>query len=331
MPPSTWIFRAVAPMAANYLRNRYRRRAGNLLYRRFRRSFKPTGGYLRGTRRLAIKAKSKPMLRGTKKRGWARAMGTNTPSVRTRYVRSRFNELGIPTSSHTSRRHKVTYSKTGESDKTLIAEPLVSVPFNDDDTRMNVRNGRLVNVSGVKFRCWFQIKNQAESSTKLNQPLQIRWAILNPRDNTGNATDVTTGTNFFIHANPSSTDDAADFPSGTGDSFRLMNRAINKRRYAIVQEGTFIIQNDPASNNTRVDMQSKKFISLWLPIKKQMKWSNNGVATGDEYPNTNLFFAWWYCEQGSRTTTTAFPTSNDSPIEWDAEAITYFRNAPVMY
>lgn len=205
-------------------------------------------------------------------------------------------------------------------DKLQLVESLIRVPYSDTE-RMNSRQGRLANVRGVKFRCWFQLKNQAESSTKVDSPIMVRWCILNPKENTGVTGDVGP-TNFFISVDPDQ-EEATDFP-GTGTSFSYMNRQINRRQYGVMQQGKFVLHQDPASNNSRLGMGAKKNINLWLPIKRQMKWPNNTT----EEPNTNIYFCYWYCQMGDNTASRKFPTSNDAPLEMNFEAVTYFKDSP---
>lgn len=324
MPPSTWLLNTVGPMAFNYVRRRYRRKLGNALYKRARRSFSGKSRNLRGTRRRRIA--SKPV-----KRNWSRAMGvTAAPSARSSFKRTKYyTGLGERPGARGSRRHRLEELNTSYLDKDLNAVPMVSAAYSDTDTRMDVRSGRLCNVRGVKFRCWFNLKNQLESSTKYDHPLQIRWALLNPRDQTtGTVLDVTIGNNFFQSDQPTS-DDAADFPT-TGNCFKYQNRKINQRKYGVVQEGTFILNNNVASNNGRMALESKKMISLYIPVNRQMKWPNNGTATADKYPSTNLYFAFWYTELGDTKTAATYPTANDAPFDFMSEAVTYFENAKVM-
>lgn len=318
--------RAVTPMALNYMRRRYRRKLGNALYRRSRRSLSYRGSHLRGTARRRIAASPAPV-----KRKWARAMGsTAAPAARSKFKKSRYNhQLGLKIGANSSRRYKHEEINTSSFDKQLHAYAMVNAEYSDTDDVMNRRTGRLAIVNGVKFRAWFSLKNQAESSTKFNQPIQVRWAILNPADHTtGTILDVTLGNNFFISDSPAS-DDATDFPS-TGVAFRYMNRKINQRKYGVVQEGTFILQNPVDSNNSRMDTRSKKLLTLWCPIKKQMKWPNNSTGSANRFPNANLYFVWWYCELGDNTTSVKFPTANDVPIEAYHETITYFKNPEVL-
>lgn len=149
----------------------------------------------------------------------------------------------------------------------------------------------------------------------------VRWCILNPKENTGEQGDIEPA-NFFIGVNPA-LEEAVNF-EGTGTSFNYMNRQINRRKYGIMQQGKFILHQDPASNNSRLGMGTKKNVNLWLPIKRQMKWPNNTVDT----PNTNIHFVYWMCELGDNTAGKKFSTDNDSPLEVNFEAVTYFKDSP---
>lgn len=311
-----------------YARRNYKRigrAALGMAARRYRRTYNTNTKYLRGTtkRRIATASVSN-------KRKWSRAMGTTSaPSARTKYRHTRYyGQLGLKPGANSSRRFKVESFLSSAIDKALIVDPMVNIEYSDDDTRMNVRHGRLANVTGVKYRIWFNLKNQSEGSTKMNNPIQIRWAILNPKNQEfGSIADVST-TNFFINDTPT-TDDASDFPS-TATCFRLMNRKINVRQNGVVQEGTFILSNDPASNNTRMSMSSKKLLSLWCPINRQMKWPNNSTGAANRFPQSNLYFTYWFCELGDPTSSKKFPTANDAPFETIKESITYFKDADVL-
>lgn len=317
----------MAPFAANYIRRKYRRRIGNALYRRTRRSLAYRGRHLRGSAKRRITSAST-----AKKRKWASAMGaTQAPSARTVYRHSRYySQLGLRPGSHASRRYKVgEVVDSDKFDKELHAIPLVNAQYSDTDDVMNRRHGRLCNVKGTKIRLWFNVKNQAESTTKMDKPLQIRWAIINPRDqDTSSVLDVTIGTNFFVSDTPAA-DDASDFPP-TGSCLVYMNRKINRRKYGVVQEGTFTLQNDVASNNSRIDQKAQKFLSLWCPINRQMKWPNNSAGESGQFPSHNLYFVYWYCQQGDIKSTKTFTTANDVPIDVLHETVTYFKDAEAL-
>lgn len=267
---------------------------------------------------------------GFKRKGRARrAMGTNGPAFRTKFRRTRYRaELGQRLGYHPSKRTSFNNSISTAKDKELHTLKLVRVPWSDSDEVMNRRSGRLVDVVGVKFRAWFNLKeNLVESSGIWDNPIQIRWAIINPRDNTGADTDITNGTNFFVSNDPAS-DDTTDFPKTPtfGNCFKYMNRTINTRRYGVLQQGTFIISNDPAANNTRVNMRSKKFLTFYVPIKTQMKWP--GTSTGGDYPNANVHFVYWYVAMGDKDTAQKFDTSQ--PFDFHYEKNIYFRNADIL-
>jgi hypothetical protein len=241
------------------------------------------------------------------------------PTVRTAWKRTRYYRvLGEKPGTRPSKKHLGTYSNTVLEDKRLANLRIITVPYQETEA-MNRRQGRLANVTGVKLRMWFAIKNQTESTAKLDTPITVRWAVLNPKENSGDVTDVNTS-NFFISADPGQ-DDATDFPS-TGNSFRYMNRKINRRRFGVVQQGKFILSNDPASTNSRVDIGSRKLVNLWLPIRRQMKWGNNV----DTHPNTNLHFVFWYTQMGDKDTAQKF--SGDGALDVHGEHVTYFRDSP---
>lgn len=242
---------------------------------------------------------------------------TMAPSVRTSFRRtSYFTTLGMRPGRYPSKKHLKEGDKTDLVDKSQYVESLVEVPYSDSE-RMNSRQGRLANVRGVKFRVWFNIKNQAESSDKFNVPLMVRWAILLPKENTGSTGDVGP-TNFFIDQDPE-TEEATDFPS-QGDCFKYQNRQINRRLYGVMQQGKFILAQDPASTNSRLDVKALKNVNIWLPLKRQMKWANN--TTPD--PNTNIYFVCWYTLMGDRT---SLPVFTDGPLEFHYEAVTYFKDS----
>lgn len=290
-------------------------------------------GRLRAVRRASTKRR---LGRGRKRRGTyrrrvrrvraRRAMGTNGPAFRSRFKFSRYKaELGQRLGYNPSKRTAYDGASATSVDKTLYTKKLVRVGWSDSDEVMNKRSGRLVDVVGVKFRAWFSLKeNLVESSGIWDNPIQVRWAIINPRENTGADADITAGTNFFNSVDPGA-DDSVDFPA-TGNAFKYMNRKINTRRYGVLQEGTFIISNDPAANNTRVNMGAKKFLSFYVPIRTQMKWP--GTSTGGDYPNANLHFVYWYVALGDKDTAQKFAASQ--PFDFHYEKINYFRNAEVL-
>lgn len=256
-------------------------------------------------------------------------MGTNGPAYRTRLKWTRFRaDLGQRIGYAPSRKSNYELTVSNLRDKRLSTTKLVAAEYSDVDTTMDSRSGRLCDVVGVKFRAWISLKdNLVEGNQIWNNPIQVRWAVINPKNNTGQDEDILTGSNFFQATNPT-VDDADDFPN-SGNTFKYMNRKINTRRYGVLQQGSFILSNDPASTNTRVDVKSKKFISLWIPIKRQMKWPNTDLGVGGRYPNANLHFVWWYVSMGDKDSGQKFATG-DTPIDFTREHVTYFRNAEVL-
>ncbi len=295
-------------------------------------------GRLRAVRRARTKRRLNSRVRSYKRRRTAyrykrtmrgrarRAMGTNGPAFRSRQRYSRYRaELGERIGYMPSRKTNFTASISTHTDKRLHTVRLVRVPWSDTDDVMNVRTGRLVDVVGVKFRAWISLKdNLVESSVIWQNPIHMRWAIINPRENTGADIDITAGTNFFQSDDPG-TDDANNFPT-TGNAFKYMNRKINSRRYGVLQEGSFLISNDPAADNTRVAPRSKKFISFYIPIKRQMKWA--GTSGSSDYPNANLHFVYWFVSMGDKDTAQKFAA--DAPCDFTYEHITYFKNPEVL-
>lgn len=257
-----------------------------------------------------------------------RAMGSTGPAFRSRMKRSKYRVLLGERIGYMPSRKALTIGEFNSlADKRLHAVRLVSIRYSDDDTLMNVRNGRVSDVIGVKFRAWISLKqNIVQNSVIWNNPIQIRWAVMNPKENTGQDADITAGKNFFMSDSPN-TDDAVDFPI-TGNCFRYMNRKINTRKYGVLQEGSFLLSNDPASTESRVTTNSKKFISFYVPIGRQMKWSNNGTSTADAFPNANLFFVWWFVSQGDPKLPQIF--GGNTPFNFHDERITYFKNSDVL-
>lgn len=345
MPPSTWLLNTAGGMAWRYIQRRGRRAAGNYVTRKFYKTLAAgrSSRNLRGTRRrgrLVAKPATKRSMGSAK-----RATGMQTgPSYQSRTKRARYTaQLGVPVTKHTSKKHTLHTSGGDISDKQLAVQRLIAVPYSDDDTKLDHRQGKLCNVKGVKMRFWFSYEcpffnaytSADPNSSLINirqmtiDPIQIRWAILNPKDNDGLTTNK--DLKFFDSENPG-VDDAKNFPT-TGNCFQFMNRKINNRQYGVVKEGTFILQpgqdSDGWTNGPRNKLSSKKLINLWLPIKKQVRWENNATGTGDEFPTTNLFFVWWYCRLGDSTDPRKYPVDTINPIKYHYEKCTYWEDVSI--
>ena len=289
-------------------------------------------GRYSGRRRILSrkrKARSSTTARRTRKKRYRRVMGTTGPAARTRLKWTKYrSDLGQRIGLKTARKAYLKNSSviSNVQDKRLAAHRLIHINYNDDDTLMNCRNGRLADVHGVKFRCWFELFRTLPTNAAYNYPIQVRWAIINPKENTGELTDVTNGTNFFESPGPGA-DDSIDFPS-TGRAMAYMNRRINRRRYGVLQEGTFLLSNLQSSTDNRMSMQSKKFFSVYVPIKLQMKWANNdNAAEEDGYPNANIQFVYWYCYQGDQEDAQQLPAG---AIRFSYEKITWFNNSEIL-
>lgn len=290
--------------------------------------------------RRAGRARFRRNRRTSRKRSYRRAMGTGGPAARTRMRRTRYRpELGDTPNKTIVRKHNMYNSTPGiPGDKALSSIRLVNCRWSSDTTKMNRRNGRLCNVHGVKFRAWFELRSAANTSDFYEHPLQVRWAVINPKNNTGSTLDITTGNNFFVATNPNQ-DDADDFIAGTSTTgarcFDYMNRKINGRSYGVLQEGTFLLSQNPASTSTgaqgRMSIGAKKFISVYVPLGVQMKWGGTGDDSIDAgYPNANVHFVYWFCKQGDQADAATWTTIDSGPIAVAFEHCTYFNNAAAV-
>ena len=249
-----------------------------------------------------------------------RAPGWSTKTKRTRLN----NQLGRRPGKYRTRRTMYAYSANTDEDKRLYAFRLVKIPWSNDQATINTRHAALCNVRGVKVKIWFQMANDTETSAVFDRPIQVRWAVINPEANDGSAFAVTPP-DFFVDANPA-TKYETDFPP-TGTTFNYMSRKINRSDYGVLKEGTFVIHQDPASTQTRMSMKCFKYMTFFIPIRRQMEWVNNSAAL-DKYafPDRNLQFCYWYCQMGDKQTAQQYPTAAAKPFSVQAEISTYFHN-----
>lgn len=266
-----------------------------------------------------------------------RRTGATAPGIRTRARRSRYRrQLGRRYGAKPIRRHmEHVKNDTANGDKTMYMNRLVKIPYSDDDTLMNVRKGTLCDVSGVKMRHWFVLKGVTYTNA-VTRPIQVRWAVVNPKENDGLSTfDIT---KFFVNPNPG-TDEAVGFKTATsttsGNAFEYMNRKINRREIGVIQEGTFTLNNDNGvTAQSQVSMQSQKLINIYIPVNRQMSWADNTAGSAGAHPEQNLYFVWWYCQLGDAKENGwiwAGDTDANTPISHQFEKITYFRNARILY
>lgn len=286
-------------------------------------------GYRRGTRTSTPGRRFK-MGRGYARRRvgktrWRKAIGGTSRSARTRVRSTKFrSQLGLKSGARQSRIHTTTaVSQSGITDKLKNHDRLIKIPWSDNDDEMNKRKGSLCDVIGVKVRTWFEIDPTVAGS--LDTPIQVRWAIINPKENTGSSTLL--GTDWFVSVNPVVQSDT-DFPS-TGRAMEYMNRKINRRKFGVLQEGQFTLSNGSLASDPRVLVGTKKFISTYIPVNRQMRWTNNDELTDSENPTQNIYFVWWYVRQGDTNPAKAFGASY--PVKHYYENCVYFRNARVLY
>jgi len=174
------------------------------------------------------------------------------------------------------------------------------------------------------MRIWWYLKSQLVEGTSVWQdPIQVRWAVLLPKNNEGFDTIATD--KFFVNNGRTDEGDAMPFVDNA-NCFLYMNSKINKREFGVLQEGQFLLSNDAASTSTRVAPTSKKMLSIYVPIKKQVEFAQLDALTGSEYPTTNAYFVWWFCKQGDGSVTKQF-ASGDTPIDHHWEYVSYFKDA----
>lgn len=258
---------------------------------------------------------------------------TPTPGLHTVTKKSAYHhQLGRKPGKYAVRKSLLTPGvDPSTKDKEVKWERLIQVPWSEDETQINRRRGQLANVRGVKIRAWFTFN----ASRALVSPLQVRWAIINPKDNNGADLDSTNKypAEFFISPDPA-TEQEEDFPNSslvTTSSFDIMNRKINRRKYGVMKEGTFILGNSPALQAAQTSFSACAFkkVQCYIPVNKQMKWANNASAEADKYPETNLYFVYWFCNLGSGPANHVY-SSATTPLFAHYEFQTYFTNSKMF-
>lgn len=284
-----------------------------------------SGKRLRSGRVINFTPAKRPRIETTRAPVLMRTGPTMGPAMTTRTRRTRFkHQLGMPMSYANKSQYSYKKAKTvASAEKQRHFTRLVRIPYSDQDDLFNRRKGRLVNVKGVRFQWTCRLK----PSANINEPLTIRWCVVNPRDNDGEETLPTN--NWFRSLNPG-TEYAEDFPIGTGggagwgDHYDLMTRGINRRKYGVLKEGHFVLSPAETGNNdTRKTWRQQKLLQFYIPIYQQMKWTGNGV----EYPSSNLYFVWWYCGRGDLGDLATYADVNTVPIEEQQQITCFFRNA----
>lgn len=245
---------------------------------------------------------------------------------RTRYHHNLGRRPGFMTSKRDSRKSGV---EDEREEKKIHVERLVNIQYSDADTDMTKREHRMVNVRGVALRKFFVIKPAFD----FNRPITVRWAVLNPKENSGQVADIN-NIDFFMSKNPT-TEETGDFLDGQNltvnmDWFDAMTRPINKRKYGVLREGYFTLSPDSAGLIDRKNPKQQKYLKLYLPIHKQMKWASNSTTLEAGFPEANLFFVYWYCFKGDLDASATGYTMDAKatiPFETKHEITTYFRTA----
>lgn len=215
-------------------------------------------------------------------------------------------------------------------DKRTYFSRLINVQWSANADEINRRRGAIANVHGVKLRYWFKLKN---SAAQIESPIQVRWAIVNPKNNSGaDLSGTVAPVDFFIQKDPVN-EQAGNFPT-TGFSFDYHNRKINRNEWGVVKEGTFILGAAPsiqaaAGAPAVLAPTSYKNLSIYIPIKRQMKWNNVLAGSANGYPEENLYFVYWFTRLGDNIAGKQY-TAATTPLVQQHEFITYFSNAQMF-
>lgn len=209
-------------------------------------------------------------------------------------------------------------------DKQIYANGMVFInkASSTEEDIIHKRRGDLAYVHGVKWRHIFKLTQVDTPGFDITKPIRVRWAVVIPKGDSipsGNATLL----DFFIDPNPDQ-DQIQPGPFGSGSHFALFNRKINREAYSVLREGQFLLsqQGQPESFPAMFGPSSTKIISTYIPIKRQMKFNEDGT------PEKDISFLYWYADDCDVGTTQKWPVNR--PIQAAHEKITYFTNA-VMF
>ncbi len=249
---------------------------------------------------------------------------TRSPNARMTATRpSRFRSmLGRRPYSYSSRRHTHEVADDNPPQKQMTSHRMIRVPWSENESLINARRGQLILCRGIKVKMWFKLKSPDTNK----QPVQIRWAVIKPKDDQGGALQ-TNPADFFINADPAN-EMSKDWQSNQ-KAFFYHNRKINRDLWGVVKEGSIILSNafgEPATGDIFSTHAYKK-LNFYVPIMRQMKFDQNATTDAAELPDQNLQFCYWFCPMGDRTTGGG---GAQGIIETYGEFTTYFTNS-AMY
>lgn len=252
------------------------------------------------------------------------------------------SQLGRKLGKYSTRRitHKV--GGTEVKDRVLSIHRLINVPWSADEAVVNRRRSNLVNVKGVRFRAQFAHLAGDYVGTPLDStergrivPIEFRWAVINPKQNDGafkgeNSFD----SEWWISRDP--TEQMSENFNLVGDYHTYQNNQINREKYGVVKEGRFMLTPMMAEQESTAGLANTKsmqaHVEFYLPINKQMKFQNNNLDTASAFPETNLYFVFWYTAMNDMGVSQVFDggVSKSVPFKFKWEATTYFQNS-AMY
>lgn len=207
--------------------------------------------------------------------------------------------------------------QTALLDKDLHGHPIIKVPYNGIVTADAGRMSDRIYVKGVATHVTFRVK---PGQTTLADPLTIRWAVICPDDNTGNVqVDVLDGTEFF-RARGTAQVENIDFPT-VGRYIEYHGNKINTDRYGIMRSGTFTMSPSSTGSDSYRHWDQVRMWNMWLPVKKDITFPTETI--GDDIPNTNMYFIWWYTLRGDLNSAKTFSTQG--PLEMQLQNVVYFK------
>lgn len=213
--------------------------------------------------------------------------------------------------------HKAIITGNSLVDKRLHTRRLIRIRWSASTSSSETRNKERVYVKGVNLRWTLKLKQDYD----LISPLTVRWCIVQPETNLGNANDIT-GVEWFKD-NVTKDDHVSNFPL-TGDYTEYMSRPLNRQKFGIIKEGIFTVGPSTTGTATVKHWDSTKMMKIWIPINKVITFATNDSTEAAELPEANIHLVMWYCNRGDLTTNQKYPTL--TPLEQLTESTVYFKN-----